>query len=192
LKNFQQNSKEPTQTPIPLNVSKEYEGKVICSHCESVAVFRPNKMIYGRKYGNGMAWICLNFFKKGDKHCDSYVGCHADGRPLGTPANKQLRQTRYGVHEVFDPLWQLHGDDKRKNNIERSKRYSQLARFLNIKKEECHIGMFDLEMCSKALEFVMLYNENSLPNHVKLPKHIDGKSKLWTEHVNSPIIQEGE
>ncbi len=48
----------------------------------------------------GRFWGCSNY-----PACDGVIGCHPDGSPLGTPANKETRQARIDAHDVFDNWW---------------------------------------------------------------------------------------
>lgn len=78
------------------------------------------------------------------KPCDAYVGCHpGTENPLGRLANKELRRAKMRAHAAFDPLWQ---DGK----LRRREAYAALASMLGIDVNDCHIGMFDIEMCAKA------------------------------------------
>lgn len=75
--------------------------------------------------------------------CNAWVGCHRDGRPLGTLADAATRDARQRAHAAFDPLW--------KSSIEpgaRSRAYRWLAGKLRIRVEECHIGHFDRHTCA--------------------------------------------
>ena len=82
------------------------------------------------------------------KPCDAYVGTHRkDGTPLGTLADANLRALRKRVHNRFDPKWQ---DGK----MSRNAAYNWLSQKLKIPKSECHMAMFDANMCRKALEIL--------------------------------------
>lgn len=101
-------------------------------------------------------WLCT---------CGAYCGCHktklGDGkRPLGRTANKELRAARSHCHNVFDPLWKnapnmacYNGSEKDKRAMAiirrsaRTRTYRYLAACMNLTKEECHIGMMDLNQC---------------------------------------------
>jgi hypothetical protein len=71
---------------------------LLCT-CGLQAVYHAtSEHIYnGRDYGP--AWCCPGA-------CDAYVGCHPDGSPKGTLANKATRDARGRAHASFDPLWQ--------------------------------------------------------------------------------------
>ena len=69
---------------------------------------------------------------------------------MGTPANNALRALRKQVHEFFDRRW-LYGATGNRNS-RRSEEYAWLAEKMGIPVvEDCHIAMFDDEMCRRAL-----------------------------------------
>lgn len=78
--------------------------------------------------------------------CWAYVGTHPDGRPLGTPANRELRRARQLLHvRQVDPLW-LNQPEKNARTMV----YAFLAERLGLTADECHVGCFDLERCRDA------------------------------------------
>lgn len=72
--------------------------------------------------------------------CKAWVGCHDDGRPLGTPAAAELRIARKRAHDLFDRLWQG-------RFMTRNQAYSWLAETLGVDKHDAHIGQATLEQC---------------------------------------------
>ena len=66
-----------------------------CPYCNKEAEWVENKEVYGKNYGRSfMIWLC--------KSCDAYVGCHNNTKePLGTIANKELREYRKKAKEMF-------------------------------------------------------------------------------------------
>jgi hypothetical protein len=97
--------------------------------------------------------------------CQGYVGCHEGGaKPLGTPAGVVLRQARSTLHDrCVDPIWKNAAAcpayaDKRKDlnavaditRAARGRTYDYLAHHMNLTREQCHIGMFDLDQCRQA------------------------------------------
>ena len=79
--------------------------------------------------------------------CAAHVGCHPDtDKPLGRLANAELRREKNLAHAVFDPLW------RGKGRGARTGAYKWLAKQLGIPREECHIGMFDVEQCRRVVE----------------------------------------
>lgn len=77
---------------------------------------------------------------------DEWVGCHrGTTNPLGTPAGAKLRAMRKRAHAAFDVLWT--------NRKERSQRYRELAKALNVK--EAHIGHSDIEQCKIIISWAL-------------------------------------
>ena len=71
--------------------------KVVCPYCGQVAVLVDSSIVYGRSFG--LIYLCAP--------CDAYVGTHKGSprhAPLGTLANKELREARLKAHEILDPL----------------------------------------------------------------------------------------
>lgn len=106
-----------------------------CPYCGNPAKWCENKEIYGRNYGDSyMCYYC--------KDCDAYVGCHNNTKkPLGTMANKELREWRKKAHAAIDPLWQ-----SRKHK--RSTVYARLAEYFN---KEIHVGEPNIEQCQAII-----------------------------------------
>lgn len=121
----------------------------ICPYCGSPVIFTSNAVIYGKQYGGGMCYKCVN--------CDSYVGVHKGTNvPLGILANKELRELKKECHALFDPLW-------KSNKMTRKEAYGYLANLLSISIDECHFGWFSKEMLQKAKNvLVTLNNETDL------------------------------
>lgn len=109
---------------------------MICPYCDQEAPWTDNALVYGKRYGKSyMCYWC--------KDCDAYVGCHNNTRdPLGTMANKELRQMRMKVHRLIDPLWKEKG-------WRRAKVYSKLNDFFGY---HVHMGGSDMNVCKKILE----------------------------------------
>lgn len=111
-----------------------------CPYCGSKVIYTSNAKIYGKEYGNGKCYKCIN--------CDAYVGVHTGTDiPLGRIANKELRQLKKQCHDLFDRTW-----TKEKHN--RQQKYKELANYLKIPQQECHFGWFDKEMLIKSLEYL--------------------------------------
>ncbi|RKZ05969.1 hypothetical protein DRQ32_11740 [bacterium] len=91
--------------------------------------------------------------------CDAHVGTHKRKSPtdepvaLGTLADKGTRSYRSKAHAYFDRLWAP--EDKFKRFASRTNAYKWLATKLLIPKKACHIGMFDADMCKKAINVVI-------------------------------------
>lgn len=120
-------------------------SKINCPYCGKPAVLTDSAEVYRRSYG--MIWIC--------RPCKAWVGTYKDGKntPLGRLANAELRDWKKKAHAWFDPLWKakIRRDHCGKTEA-RTAAYAWLAKKLGIPGEECHIGMFDIEMCKKVIE----------------------------------------
>ena len=117
-----------------------------CPYCGTEAKLDDSAVVYRKSYGP--IWICGQFPK-----CDSYVGCHPGTHtPLGRMANAELRHAKMAAHQAFDVLWK----DKQTKNLTRNQvrniAYRWLASNLEIKFEDCHIGMFDVETCQRVVQ----------------------------------------
>lgn len=100
-----------------------------------------SREIYGVHYG--FIYLC--------RLCDAYVGVHKKSKsPLGTLANKEDRYWRKKAHIAFDPLWNT-GD-----KMKRSDAYKWLASQMGLTIDECHIAMFDKDMCQKAIKVISI------------------------------------
>ena len=113
--------------------------RITCPYCNKEPEWVENSVVYGRRYGRSyMCYYC--------KSCDSYVGCHQNTRsPLGTMANKELREWRKRAHAVFDPLWK--GGKKSRGSA-----YELLSNIM--KKNEVHIGQSTVEECKQIIEAI--------------------------------------
>ena len=123
---------------------------VKCPYCDGDAVLVTGEVIYPHRHdlNNLFFWSC--------DPCNAYVGCHKKGAPIGNTrsdgtvplgrlANASLRKAKSLAHAAFDPLW-------KSKNISRRSAYQWLANELAIDINDCHIGMFDLEMCNRVVE----------------------------------------
>jgi hypothetical protein len=127
---------------------------VICPYCGKKAELKTGREIYaGRGSWDGKKfWVC--------EPCNAWVGCHdrnerygrVGDEPLGRLANKELREAKMKAHLAFDPIW-------KKKSMKRKEAYAWLAKKLGIPADECHIGMFDVDMCR---EVVIVMSDYSL------------------------------
>ena len=115
-----------------------------CPYCSLPVAYVDSREVYGRSYG--MIYLC--------RPCTAYVGVHkGTDKPLGRLANAELRGAKIAAHRAFDRLWkrkiELTGCSK---NEARGRGYAWLSRQLGISAKDCHIGMFDVDMCGKVVE----------------------------------------
>lgn len=119
--------------------------EVICDYCNTATRLAKGNEIYPHRPD----LASLNFYLCDS--CGAYVGCHKNGdgkRPLGRVANAELRRAKSKAHAAFDPLW-------KSGRMTRGAAYTALAKSMGIYKEQCHIGMFNVEQC----EYVVAWCE---------------------------------
>lgn len=112
----------------------------ICPYCEAMSELVTGERVYPHRpdLAKKFFYLC--------EDCDAYVGCHPNSRrPLGRLANAELRRWKRRVHAALDPLW-------KRGSMNRSEAYEWLAGALGIPQRECHVGMFDVETCRRAVE----------------------------------------
>lgn len=120
----------------------------ICPYCGE-----QSKLVTGADiYRNRLDLANLKFWQC--KPCDAYVGCHKRGKgtePLGRLADASLRMWKGNAHTVFDPFWNGYKYVERRR-VARIAAYARLAQDLNINPSDCHIGMFNIDMCKRVIK----------------------------------------
>lgn len=123
---------------------------VVCHYCGALSELVTGDVIYPNRQD-----LAHKYFYRCSP-CKAYVGCHppadengkggnGDGTvPLGILAKTELRKLKSQTHAIFDPLW--------KDIMPRKRAYRLLANQLNIDIDDCHIGLFDEEMCRRAID----------------------------------------
>lgn len=109
-----------------------------CRYCSGDVELVSNSEVYkGREYGDWpYAYLC--------RPCDAYVGLHPNtDLPLGTLANKELRESRKVNKWLFIELTKDKG-------WSRTQAYHWLAKRMRIKPSRCHWGVFDIDDCEMA------------------------------------------
>lgn len=121
---------------------------VNCDYCGNPAHLVKGAVIYPHRpdLKKLLFWLC--------EPCGAYVSCHMNSNavPLGRLANAELRKAKNRAHANFDPLW-------KSGHMNRKQAYKWLAEQLNIERNQCHIGMFDVDMCNRVIEVVSKYLE---------------------------------
>jgi ssDNA-binding Zn-finger/Zn-ribbon topoisomerase 1 len=76
--------------------------------------------------------------------CTEIHGAHPDGRPLGIPATKEVRELRMAVHKVFDRQWQ-------EGTMTRTLAYAMMSERMG---REFHVSNLDKKGCEEALKIL--------------------------------------
>lgn len=120
----------------------------ICPYCQRESHRITGAQLYNRKpeLSDKIIYQCAP--------CDARVGCHpGTDVPLGRLANAELRRAKMAAHYAFDPIWRAQiaaeGCSKKKA---RNEAYGWLAVALGIPREDCHIGMMDVETCHRVVD----------------------------------------
>lgn len=126
----------------------DWKGAVVPCYCGQSAYLRPNAVVYGKSYGNGLAWICSTY-----PTCGGYMGAHPDGRPLGTIVDKATKKLRMKVHDLVDPLWK-NATNGRSNRRNRGSVYGWARRVMGFGDRHFHVGELTADECRKALDLM--------------------------------------
>ena len=112
----------------------------VCPYCGKLTDLVSGDVIYKKRPDLKE----LNFYLC--EACDAYVGTHkGTQKPLGSPANKELREWRSLAHFYFDDQW-------KSGKVSRSCAYHELASKMGISKPDCHIAMFNIEQCKQVVK----------------------------------------
>ena len=123
-----------------------------CNLCGGHVIYTSNKEVYGREYGSGKCYLCLQ--------CGAYTGTHKP-RPheaLGLLADAPMRKGKMMCHALFDPMWK----GKSKAHKKRRDLYKWLAGQMHIPVEECHFGYFNIEQLRIAYRLLKDASEKQM------------------------------
>lgn len=138
--------------------------RILCPYCgERVWLYKNSSFIFSKDYGPH--YVCIA--------CDARVGCHPGTKiPLGTLANKELRDMRAEAHFFFDALWleeaERTGLSKR---TARTNWYTILSSILEVPIDDCHMGFFDTTQCNQVIIWAK-------PRYLALPEKFRRKYRL--------------
>ena len=73
-----------------------------CPYCGSQALLRPASLVHKHAAPGEEVYVCARF-----PTCDAYVSAHRDSHlPMGTLADRPLRQKRRQAHIALNRLWE--------------------------------------------------------------------------------------
>lgn len=115
-------------------------GRPRCLHCDALAEKVVDASVRGHRSGNRVIWVC--------RVCDAWVGCRrGTDKPLGLPANAEVRAARRLAHKHFDQLW-------KSGEMTRTEAYKWLSQVMGLRYEQSHIARFDLDQCRRVVLMV--------------------------------------
>lgn len=111
-----------------------------CPYCGSHTIYRSADGIYRENTRNEMLYVCKNY-----PRCDSYVRVQPGTRiPLGTVANRELRELRIEAHRQFDKL-------HKRGYMSKHDAYQWLGGVLGVNAREAHIGQLSMLSCNLVI-----------------------------------------
>ena len=134
----------------------EFETEIIegkkCPYCGNQTDYIDSIEIY-KKRSYGMVYACLP--------CNAWVGVHHGNteKSLGRLANAELREAKKKAHYYFDPIWKHLVERGHSKQQARASAYKWLSERLGIPIKFTHIGMFDVELCNKTIDYSKLHYE---------------------------------
>lgn len=109
-----------------------------CPCCEGSVRLVNNREIYGKSYGTWpYAYLCGG--------CGAAIGVHPQSiYPVGTLADKKLRETRQCTHDALEQM-------RRAFQLDVRQAHERLARLMGIAVAACRIATFDAARCQHAI-----------------------------------------
>ncbi len=111
-----------------------------CPYCGSKALLRPAQLVRPSASLEDKVYVCARY-----PACDAYVAAHRDSQlPMGTLADRALRQKRRKAHFALNQLWE-------QGYMSRKEAYRWLQLQLGLPEAEAHIGHFSEYRCEQVI-----------------------------------------
>ena len=112
-----------------------------CPYCGAPVILRSADGIYYDNSRDTMLYVCSNYPK-----CDAYVRVHQGTNvPVGTMANRRLRELRKQAHHEFDKLY-------KSGIMSRQEAYHWLAYMVSAPLSKAHIGYLGEYYCDVVIK----------------------------------------
>lgn len=119
-----------------------------CPHCGAAMTLRPASDVYRDCHNDRKLYVCNHY-----PACNTYVAAHpGSNKPMGVPANGDLRHLRIQAHRKFDLIWKT-------GIMTRENAYRWFADSFGMSLRDAHIGMCGeyhcrelIKLCDEVLE----------------------------------------
>ena len=115
--------------------------KIHCPYCGAKAVLRPSEVVHQNRARPGQRlYVCARF-----PQCNAYVGAHEGTLlPMGTLANRNLRNKRILAHRAFNRLWES-------GTMKKWQAYKWMQAKFGLNHDQAHIAMFSELRCDQLI-----------------------------------------
>lgn len=111
-----------------------------CPYCGAQAFLRPASIVRRQTHPGEEVYACARY-----PVCNAYVSAHRESHlPMGTLANKELREKRRQAHIALNRLWE-------QGLMSRKEAYRWLQVQLGLPESEAHIGRFSEYRCEQVI-----------------------------------------
>lgn len=112
-----------------------------CPVCGSQALLRPASVVRKHAAPGEKVYVCARY-----PACDCYVSAHREScLPMGTLADKPLREKRRQAHLSLNRLWE-------QGYMTKKEAYRWLQLQFGLPESEAHIGRFSEFRCQQVIE----------------------------------------
>jgi ssDNA-binding Zn-finger/Zn-ribbon topoisomerase 1 len=126
---------------MPKKKMKSKTQEMRCPYCGARMETRLGSEIYHDAANKERLLVCTDY-----PRCNTYVHLYpGSDRPMGMPANGDLRNLRHRAHKSFDQMW-------KQGYMSRDAAYRWMADFLGLRPQDSHIAMFGDYQCKKVIE----------------------------------------
>lgn len=116
-------------------------ANIKCPYCGAQASLRPASVVRSHAAPGEEVYVCARY-----PACDAYVSAHRESRlPMGTLADRSLRQQRRQAHIALNQLW-------KQGLMTRKEAYRWLQVQLGLPEAEAHIARFSEFRCQQVID----------------------------------------